>query len=55
MFFAVDVYYVFEKQIQKKCNSRHVDECHNKIKDRVLVKEQVNQAQNSFLERGLHE
>jgi hypothetical protein len=33
-------------------NSRHVDECHNKTKDRDPVKEQVNWAQNSFLERG---
>jgi hypothetical protein len=37
---------------KKNANSRHVDECHNKTKDRDPVKEQVNWAQNSFLERG---
>jgi len=36
----------------KSANSRHVDECHNKMKDRDPVKEQVNCTQNSFLERG---
>jgi hypothetical protein len=42
----------FWRKKKKKANSRHVDECHNKNKDRDPVKEQVNWAQNSFLERG---
>jgi hypothetical protein len=44
---------IFLKMFFKKnANSRHVDECHNNTKDRGPVKEQVNWAQNSFLERG---
>jgi hypothetical protein len=55
MFFAMDVFYFFENVFKKNANSRHVDECHNKTKERDPLKEQVNWAQNSFFKGGLHE
>jgi hypothetical protein len=36
----------------KNANSRYVDECHNKTKDRDPLKEQVNWAQNFFFGKG---